>query len=306
MSVSGYVVMKYLYQRSCYIVFFVCFLLIACAPKVQEINAENSLTGLLWKISKSGFSDSYLFGTIHSDDERVIKLSAEIQHAFDSSPAVALELILDEAASKSVMAYMYFSDANTLQNVIGDDLFKRSVEALSTKGMPEKMVDRMKPWAVFTILNMPDNQSNTFLDAMLYDKALKANKKVVGLETPMEQVNVFDGLSYDIQTQLLEKTLDQYTDMQKVMDEIIGIYLTRDLEKILAINEKYNRLMGKELAAIFNKRLLTDRNVRMMERMLPLLKEGQVFVGVGALHLPGKDGLIELLKQQDFVLEPVY
>ncbi len=298
--------MKHLYQRSCYVVLFVCFLLVACTPKVQEIKPESTSIGLLWTISKPGFSDSFLFGTIHSDDERITNLSTEVQHAFNSSPAFALELILDEAATKSVMAHMYFSDGNTLQNVIGDDLFKRSVEALSKKGMSSKAVNRMKPWAVFTLLNMPDNQSGTFLDAMLYDKALKTNKKVVGLETPMEQVSVFNGLDYDIQTQLLEKTLDQYTDMQKVMDEIIGIYLTRDLEEILQINEKYNRLMGKELATIFNKRLLTDRNVRMAERMLPLLEEGQVFIGVGALHLPGEDGLITLLKQQGFVLESVY
>jgi len=298
--------MKYFNQRSRYVVLFVCFLLVACAPKVQETKPESTSIGLLWKISKSGFSDSYLFGTIHSDDERVTKLSTEVQLAFNSSPVFALELILDEAATKSVMAYMYFSDGNSLQNVIGDDLFKRSVEALRKKGVPDQTVNRMKPWAVFTVLNMPDNQSGTFLDAMLYDEALKTKKKVIGLETPMEQVNVFDGLGYDIQTQLLEKTLDQYADMQNVMDEIIGIYLTQDLEKILNINKKYNRLMGQELATIFNKRLLTDRNVRMAERILPLLEEGRVFVGVGALHLPGEDGLIVLLKQQGFILESMY
>jgi len=298
--------MKRLPTHLHFLILFVALLVVSCSPAIQEIKPDNSSSGLLWKISKPGFSDSYLFGTIHSDDERVAVLPPVIQTIFDQTPTFAMELILNDEASKIVMAHMYFSDGNSLESIVGESLYAKTLEILAKKGMPEQVVNQMKPWAVFTLLNMPDNQSGTFLDAILYQQALDAHKKVIGLETPLEQVSVFDGLDYKTQTKFLEITLDQINDMQKVMDEIIDVYLSRDLKQILAINEKYNHLMGEELSAIFNKRLLIDRNHRMSQRMLPLMKEGSLFTGVGALHLPGEEGIIKLLESEGFTLEPVY
>jgi len=200
---------------------------------------------------------------------------------------------------------MYFTDGNTLDNVIKKALYQRSVTALIKRGMSEASINRMKPWAVFTFLNMPENSSGTFLDAKLYQDAVAGKKNVIGLETVDEHIAVFDGLDFTTQAQLLEITLNEISDMKKILDGILEVYLTRDLQKILAINEKYNQFMGPELAVIFNQRLLIDRNHRMLERSLPLLNTG-VFIAVGALHLPGESGLIRLFREKGYTLEPIY
>lgn len=283
---------------------------VGCAnsPLTQTSIQSNVVSGkgILWKIEKQGLPVSYVFGTMHSEDKRVTNLPEEVNAAFSSATTFAMEMILDDKNTKDIVAGMYFKSGKTLKSVTSKKVYLQSVEAMAQKGMPEKIVNIMKPWAVFTVLSMPEQKTGLFLDALLYESALKNNKKVVGLETMQEQLAVFNEMKLSTQISLLETTLDSADDLNEILDETIDIYLTHDLDKILLLNSRYMALLDDAVAKDFNQRLLIDRNVRMVKRILPLLEKGNVFVAIGALHLPGKVGVLTILKNAGYTVSSVY
>jgi len=279
----------------------------ACSSNpAHEKPEKTSNIGLLWEVNQTGAVSCYVFGTIHSEDERVTELPSLVNKAFNDAETLALEMKLDKEVAQEVLRNLYFTDGRFLKPIIGDELFYRSVKAMQKKGLPEKIVNKMKPWAVFTILNMPDQKTGLFLDAILFKNAQQQGKLIHGLETPQEQTAVFDDMPISSQISLLKSTLDNMIDMNSLQDEVIDVYLSRDLDKILALNEKYEALIDEELAKEFTQRLVIDRNHRMVNRMLPMLKKGNCFVAVGALHLPGEEGILTLLKQRGYQVRAVY
>ena len=296
---------------------FLLFLFVGCAQNEARsssayLKSEASLQagqfnkGILWKVSKQGATPSYVFGTVHSEDERVTNLPDEINDAFTAADIFLLEMILDDKNSKAIMREMYFNDGRNLKSLVSIDLYTSAVNAMKKKGLPEHLVNIMKPWAIFTVLNMPDQKTGLFLDAVLYQSAIKHNKHVIGLESMKEQLAVFDEMSLETQLSLLKSSLESGEDMDKILDEIIEIYLTHDLQKILELNDSYIELLDKDIAEIFNQRLIVDRNKRMVERMLSSIDKGNAFIAIGALHLPGENGVLSLLIQKGYSVSAVY
>ena len=132
----------------------------------------------------------------------------------------------------------------------------------------------------------------------LYQEALAAGKQVDGLETAAEQLGVFDGMDEKLQIKMLQETLDQLPKIKGMYRELVEVYLQRDLAKMVALNDRYMDMSDRNLAEQFNQRVIIDRNHRMAERMESRLIKGNVFVAVGALHLPGKEGLLALLEKE--------
>ena len=83
------------------------------------------------------------------------------------------------------------------------------------------------------------------------------------------------------------------------------LYLERDLKGLSVFGQRH-AFEDNSLYERVTERLLTDRNRLMVERMLPLLDAGDAFVAVGAMHLPGADGLLALLAERGYQIERVY
>ena len=268
--------------------------------------AETFDHGLLWKIQGSGAAPSYLFGTMHCEDPEVVRLPTAVQQAFDKSRGLTLEVVLDPQSLLAMTSGFMLGDGSTLESHIGASLYKRVVSAMAVYGMPEVIVSTMKPWAVAVTLMTPPGETGVVLDLHLYQRAVAAGKPVDGLETPLEQLSVFDELSESDQVALLKDTLDNLPDVQDMLDDLKNAYLARDLARLTAINDAAMRDSDPQLVARFTNKLITRRNHRMAERMQSRLRSGGRFIAVGALHLPGRDGLLRLLSQQGYTLTRVY
>jgi uncharacterized protein len=281
--------------------------LAVCAMGVAFAASGSRLDkGLLWKLEPPGAAASYLFGTIHSDDPAVARLALPVQQAFDRSEAVILEVALDARTIHSLGASMQMTDCDSLESVLGDALYRRAAAAMHRQGIPETVVARMKPWAVAVTLMMPPADSGVVLDQRLYEAAIAAKKQVAGLETVAEQMALFDGLSRQDQITLLEDTLDHLPEIGRELEELLQAWRDRDLGRLMAISDEYLQQGNPRLAAMFNQRVLVDRNHRMANRLQPYLREGRFFVAVGALHLPGEQGLLNLLEQRGYKLTRLY
>lgn len=267
--------------------------------------ASRFTRGLLWKIESPGATTSYLFGTIHSDDARVIALPEAVTRSLDTSSRFVMEAIIDDEALVRMAEVMFFNDERTLEQVVGKKLFTETMKALTARGVPMLGIEKQKPWAVMMTLSMPPPKTGEYLDLVLQARATEQNKPVSGLETVAEQLAVFDGLPLPDQVALLRDTVNTQTELEKEFEALHKAYLARNLGDITAITEK-NKPGDERLYDEVMDRLLSKRNQRMVERMAPILKQGGAFVAVGAAHLPGETGLLYRLEKAGYRVTVVY
>lgn len=262
--------------------------------------------GILWKISKPGIAPSYLLGTIHSDDPRVTRLPPAVAHAFAVSRSFTGELDMSANSLVQTEKAMLLPAGEHLQKLIGQARYEKCAKLMADYGVPGAVVERMKPWAIAVQLNMPKSVTNQFLDLILYRRAVARGLPVHALETIPEQVAVFDKLPLSQQIMLLDEAIANYENAGALIDTLIDLYLARDLSGLQAINNQQLQQGNTQLAAEIQQRLITSRNLRMEKRMQPILQEGHAFIAVGALHLPGKQGILNLLQRQGYRVQDVY
>ncbi|MGB5606447.1 MAG: TraB/GumN family protein [Gammaproteobacteria bacterium] len=262
--------------------------------------------GLLWEISRPGLATSHLFGTLHLEHPDVLRLPGPVQGAFDDARQVVLEVLLDTDAMIYASSAMLLTDGRQLSGIIGSVLFIRASQALQARGIPALVLERMQPWAAAVTLSLPAQGSGQVLDMALYQQALQAGKPVAGLETIREQLDVFATLSESDQVALLEEAVGQSAEIDAIHAQLLAAWLRRDLAALQAINEDMQAGVDQRLAEDFQRRVLHDRNRRMAERLQPYLQQGHAFIAVGALHLPGAQGLLNRLAQRGYTVRVIY
>jgi uncharacterized protein YbaP (TraB family) len=280
-----------------------CWLAAVGAAVAEDRRYER---GLLFEIVGEYATSCFLFGTIHSEDPRVLKLPPKVQSAFNDTKVFVMEAIPDAQAIVTSMIGMVYTDGRTLESVIGRRLYVRAMEALAERGMTEEAVKDFKPWAVATLLSVPQAESGEFLDIRLYNNAVAAGKEIFGLESMEEQLAVFDTLSAEDQIALLRETLDALDHSPKVFERLLSAYLDRDLAALAALGDEYLGGADPQLAGRFEEAALHLRNERMSERMESFLRAGDCFIAVGALHLPGEGGILQRLRRKGFSIRPRY
>lgn len=281
------------------------FLWLALGPALTQAAGPYD-KGLLFRIEQAGQAPSHIFGTMHSDDAQVVALPAPVRAAFEAAAAVVLEVELDTASALASMAALVLTDGRELRGVIGDALYAQTTQAMAELGVPEVAIQRYKPWAVVIMLSMPPSQSGQFLDSVLYQAALRHGKAIRGLESAEEQLAVFDTLAEADQITLLREALANRHLLPQLFEELKAAYLQRDLGGLVKLSADYELVADSPLSRELDERLIDRRNEIMVGRMRPLLAEGNAFIAVGALHLPGEKGILALLEEQGFRIEAVY
>ena len=276
------------------------------ADKPGAVKEQDFNHGLLWKIETPGIAPSYLFGTYHTNDPRITTLPCPVKDVFDRASSYTMEVITNGAGIVSMAEAMFFNDGKTLKDVLGEPLYQKTLRTVgATETTKTGGINNMKPWAVMMLLSSPREGRGLFLDMALQFDATHRGMPTYGLETMQEQIAVFNGMSLDDQIVLLRDAVQNYQLTQDAMEELTRAYLKRDLSALLALNEKFKPKDARVYADMMD-RLLVRRNANMAERMRVRLKEGNAFVAVGALHLPGDNGLLRLLSAAGYHVTRVY
>ncbi len=262
--------------------------------------------GIFWKIEIAGKDPSYLLGTMHSSDPRILETASRVASSLLSCRNFVMESVMDTAALMQIGSSLLITDGSDLQALLGETWYQRLVPAAAERGIPEPFLRRMKPWVAMSILSAPAFQSGQFLDLVLYQKALAAGIRVQGLETTAEQLQIFEGLSLEDQVELLKMTIEQVPRMPLMLEELTRAYLEDDLEKIGQVAARFTQSGDQGLVTRFMNRLNTQRNQRMYQRLSGILEQGGAFIAVGALHLAGPQGLVARLRQAGFSLTPLH
>jgi len=158
---------------------------------------------------------------------------------------------------------------------------------------------------VLATLGMPRPKTGQFLDMVLYSRAKSAGKSIFGLETVEEQISIFEDTPIADQIQMIKESLDFLPELPQRFEAMIVKYLAGDLKGIMASVEQEMKAGDPEVAERFYRRLNQERNLRMMEGIIPRLGEGNAFIAVGALHLAGSEGLLQLLEQRGYTVQAI-
>ena len=284
---------------------------VALQATAQAENQKRILhpQGLLWKITKPGLAPSHIYGTMHIGDPRVVELAPPVEAAFTGADRFAMEMLLNFRAVSVITSGSFFNDGRTLESVMQPDDYQRLMHFVkNTLMLPEDLVTNMRPWAVLLSMMVPgDGQisQDAALDMVLYRRAALRKIPLLGLETAEEQLAVFESLTIDEQIWLLNKSVAEFAQSGDQLFAMLDAYLERDLAALVLLQEQY---MDEEtdIDDRFMMELVDKRNVRMVERMQDFLARGNAFIAIGALHLPGEQGVLHLLEQQGFNVTPVY
>jgi uncharacterized protein YbaP (TraB family) len=261
--------------------------------------------GLLWKISPPQGAPSYLFGTIHSPDPRVTRLAPAVQSAFDQAASFTMELLINASGVASMAEAMFFPRGQDLRAVLGSELYAQAHQAVADLGLSTRDLERKKPWVVVMVLSTPRTDLGLPLDLRLQLQATVQGKPTYGLETMSEQIAVFNDMPIADQVELLRDALAVHEEVARQFEALIQAYIDRDLGRLMAIVDEPKRQRTPAFTRMMD-RLLTQRNNIMLKRMRVRLDEGNAFIAVGAAHLSGEKGLLQLLDQLGYHVSVVY
>ena len=260
---------------------------------------------LFWSISDVDGHKGYLLGTIHSEDPRVLEFSDRFLGMLAGSSVFAMELVPNLKTLARLAEYMYLPDATSLADIIGEQRFDAVASALSRYGVTAGQAARMKPWAAMMTLSVPPPETGFFMDFSLSLRASGGGLEVIGLETLEQQLAFLEDMTQAQQLMLLDHAVSEIDKVREVHDQMVDTYLSGDLAALQKLAEEQLGMLPAEAREYFIEEGIDARNHRMLESLLPPLAEGGVFTAVGALHLPGEEGLLALLRKNGYRLQPL-
>ena len=257
--------------------------------------------GLFWKLESPSGITSYLFGTIHTDDNRVADLSNNVLDAIKKT-----DTFLMEAEPNQDTTSLMLTDGNVAELLTSDE-FDKVRELADFHVMHMGAVMKMKPWLLAVIFDLPKPQTEFSQDNLLMAKSVDFGKDVKGLETSIEHFSIMDNFSMDEQLVMLRAVLKRTPEQKEAdFERLLAAYLVGDSDKLTALDEQITGgMLPISIWSKMRKSLLDDRNLTMAKRAIPLALEKPVFVAVGASHLAGDNGLISAFKKAGFKLTAV-
>ncbi len=261
---------------------------------------------LLWQITDpEGSPRGYLYGTIHSQDARAYTYSQAVISAMEGVSTVAGELDFQqaEAGVLALMSAMMLPDGKELM-----DLYRKRDRPMVEQGMNERfgatagMFMRMKPFFIMAILGKDAMGSDhpEVLDEFLLEHARSSGQRVIGLETMAEQLRAMDVLPLKEQAAMLLAHFRNGTYLTD-LDDMLNAYAAQDLDALAQLAVHGGGMPGKLQTA-----LVTERNRVMTHRIDSVLQaDGSAMFLIGAAHLPGEEGVLELLRVAGYHLEPL-
>lgn len=300
--------------------------LAASAPQLSArlTTAETDIPNgraVLWRITdKTGkVRPSHLFGTIHLTDPRIHALPAAAREAIETASVVALEV--KEVVDPAEHLRAYYRNARFMAMPLGQDMwdlipdedehFIREAPQIP----PERMITlgAVQPWMVVIMLSYSKcEMERQKADLPMLDRAVGQLAKsrgvpVVGLEKIEEQLAILAGAPLELQARLLVLTAKYANQAGDFAETFARLYLDRRLASLflLSLQGVPTDQPDPEISAYLKNEVIDRRNRLMAERALPLLADGNAFIAVGSAHLPGDQGLVELLRKAGYEVTPV-
>ncbi len=284
----------------------------ATASQTQQQQTQDTLArSLLWQISHPELATaSYLYGTIHMIGKDDFFLTDSTLATFARSQQVIFEINLEEMTDLSVLfsliTKVMMDDGKRLRDLLSKEDFAFVQKRFSELGLPLTLFERMKPMFLSSFASGDmgadglSGGSMVSYEMEFMEMANLQDKEIDGLETIEFQMSMFDSIPYKVQAEMLVESLrsgDSGDDQFQVM---VDLYKAQDLEGMQALFQQGEGGIGD-----YEDTLLINRNRNWIPIMQRMMKEKPTFFAVGAGHLGGQQGVIELLRDAGYTLIPL-
>lgn len=261
----------------------------------------------VWAI-RGDHNTVYLAGSVHLLKANDAGLPQAFDRAYSGSQALVMELDLGKVDAMEAAGWMMehgtLPQGSNLRKAIGEERYHRVSAAATRLGLPMEMADQFAPWFLgMQLMELQYAQlgfnSQSGVEEQLMHRAQADSKPTSGLETLSEQLGVFESLSPDEQTKFLDLVVTEMGDVGSDTQAVVAAWRAGDAAKLASLlGDEY-----KSFPALY-RTLVSDRNKRWVPQIERLLKEkNNYFVVVGALHLVGDGGLLQLIRRDGFKAE---
>ena len=263
---------------------------------------------LLWRISGKGTTrPSWLFGTMHILCASDARLTDSLKAAIASCDEVYFEINLSDMSDMlNSIKYMRMNDDKKLSDLLKPDEYTRvkNYFARHSSLLPFSMLERFKPMLISGLIEEQglDCQTTDGMELMIMQQLHSSTEKkpVNGLETAEFQAGLFDSIPYEQQAKELVNYIDSADENKKATRQLAELYVHQDLDSIGQLSDKDDPGMSGYMDL-----LLYNRNRKWARELDILLPGKSLLIAVGAAHLPGKEGVIELLRREGYTVDPV-
>jgi uncharacterized protein len=266
---------------------------------------------LMWRLDPpGGGAPSYVVGTMHLVDERLDPAVARAIGRLEEAGALAVEIDIDDVVAARMGERMSLPPGRDLAAIIGAESFASLAAIAAEYGMPAEALAQVAPWAAAMMIGIPAEQLEATaagepeLDQQLVDAAVARGLPVASLETIDEQIDAFASGPEADQVALLAHMIEGHAGLAGVYDEMTDLYVADDLAGLMGLGLAGIDVGDPEVTARVVEAVLLVRNRRMAERMVPLLEAQPHLVAIGAMHLPGREGVLELMRARGWTVTP--
>ncbi|QJR82192.1 TraB/GumN family protein [Alteromonas pelagimontana] len=278
------------------------FILSACAAAL----ATSVQAASVWKV-ENGSNTLYLGGTLHILSPSDYPLPAPYEEAYKEADTLVFEtdigaLTSPEFAEKSASLLTY-SGTKTLKDNINDKTLAALAEHLKSRGVPLERFMKLKPALVGISLSLMEYQriglTSQGVDNYFYTKGMGEGKTLDWFETPEDQLGFIVKLGEGEEDAYIQYTLDDLEKMPGMVGEMKEDWRKGDMASLYVNNIEE---IVAEYPSIYEN-LLTERNTNWLPKLKALMATPETeFVLVGTLHMPGKDGVLDLLKREGYTI----
>ncbi len=274
--------------------------------ETEEIKDKKVEKGqsLLWKLEGNNCQTSYMYGTMHMINSEYYNFTKSMKDKVKSSDAIIMEV---GGMPNPLKTFQLMSlDSGSVHDYFSEEQISLLLEFMDTEldTSPEEfhqLYGGMKPFFILQAISQAyfgDETESYDLDIMLI--ANENNIPLIGLETIEEQLGFFDALSHEEMAGLIMDAVENFDDEKKETLKMMEIYSEQKVDKLVPFMKK----QSPELMQ-FSDIFLYNRNKAWIPKIKEEVKDKSCFIAVGAAHLFGEDGVIDLLKKEGYTLTPI-
>jgi len=290
-----------------YAIFYVILSFLGLPAYPSAVFAQNGKT-FMWKVESQG-PVVYILGSVHFLKKENYPLNAKIENAFEVSDALIVEANIadmNKIDPQFIVGKAIYGENDSLKNHVAPETYEFIKQEATRLGLPMEIVDRQKPWILALTLASLEIMKLGYdpqhgIDQYFLSKAGRV-KRVLELEGFAYQVNLLSGLSAEEQEMLLLLTLKDLKNAGEEVDNLVSAWAAGDAQGVEATLMK--KLQESPKIHSFYEKFLYLRNREMVSKIEFYLKtNGIYFVVVGAAHLIGEKGIIQMLKAKGYKVQ---
>lgn len=279
--------------------FFWLTALVATAASGQ---AQRPASSLLWQVSGNGLATpSYLFGTFHLMCKSDFSAAGVLTEKLAASKQFYGEVAMDDPTISMQLATKMVA-ANTLESMVTAEEFKHLGDNfLNITGLPLSMFNNFKPFMALSLVTLSTISCSDKIqpETELVKIAKEHQLPILGLETVDDQINAINKEPLDSQLYDLKRVLNNFDSVKTIMADLTAVYKKRDVDSLYA----FMKAAGAD--GQFEQALLIERNQRWIPVMEKAMNDKASFFAVGAGHLGGPEGVLNLLRKRGYRVTPV-